>query len=609
MQAILQPFLSQKPAAKLIRRTARQQWRLIGLNLASSLVEAVSEGGTMAIVFFAVKVLSAPESSPITFSNQTFLARWPELVTLMNGLSGSQLFLILLALAVLLQALQSYTKFLNNLSTSYFSARCRAIVTARIHSQLLSLKYACASSYKVGDLTDHAFWGPESIRNQIEQYSNMLVGGMLCFTYLVVLTKISSWLLVLVAVIGFLITLLQRRLLPKIREKAQGVTTEQVSISSRITENFQGLRLLHSSGQLDVADQQLQEGMSKLETQLRGQGRIMAIIGPFTSFLPILAIALLAALSLLFLGGNSSNILPSLVTFVFALQKLNSRISMINANLNQLAENRGRLNRLNEILSPEGKQFRRLGGITFKKLEQAIHFENVSLQYEQGLEPALNNISFTLPKGQMLALVGPSGAGKSSIADLLIGLYAPTAGQILVDDTPLEHLDLGSWQSRLGVVSQDTFLFNATIAENIAFGTPGSTTSQIQEACIAAQALEFIQSMPDGLITLVGERGYRLSGGQRQRLSLARAILREPELLVLDEATSALDSQSERLVQEALERFEDNQTVLVIAHRLSTIVRANQILVFESGRIVEQGTHESLILKAGCYSRLWSLQN
>ena len=404
----------------------------------------------MAIVFFAVKVLSAPESSPITFSNLTFLARWPELVTLMNGLSGSQLFLILLALAVLLQALQSYTKFLNNLSTTYFSARCRAIVTARIHSQLLSLKYACASSYKVGDLTDHAFWGPESIRNQIEQYSNMLVGGMLCFTYLVVLTKISSWLLVLVAVIGFLITLLQRRLLPKIREKAQGVTTEQVSISSRITENFQGLRLLHSSGQLDVADQQLQEGMSKLETQLRGQGRIMAIIGPFTSFLPILAIALLAALSLLFLGGNNSNILPSLVTFVFALQKLNSRISMINANLNQLAENRGRLNRLNEILSPEGKQFRRLGGITFKKLEQAIHFENVSLQYEQGLEPALNNISFTLPKGQMLALVGPSGAGKSSIADLLIGLYAPTAGQILVDDTPLEHLDLGSWQSRLG---------------------------------------------------------------------------------------------------------------------------------------------------------------
>ena len=609
MQAILQPFLSQKPAAKLIRRTARQQWRLIGLNLASSLVEAVSEGGTMAIVFFAVKVLSAPESSPITFSNLTFLARWPELVTLMNGLSGSQLFLILLALAVLLQALQSYTKFLNNLSTTYFSARCRAIVTARIHSQLLSLKYACASSYKVGDLTDHAFWGPESIRNQIEQYSNMLVGGMLCFTYLVVLTKISSWLLVLVAVIGFLITLLQRRLLPKIREKAQGVTTEQVSISSRITENFQGLRLLHSSGQLDVADQQLQEGMSKLETQLRGQGRIMAIIGPFTSFLPILAIALLAALSLLFLGGNNSNILPSLVTFVFALQKLNSRISMINANLNQLAENRGRLNRLNEILSPEGKQFRRLGGITFKKLEQAIHFENVSLQYEQGLEPALNNISFTLPKGQMLALVGPSGAGKSSIADLLIGLYAPTAGQILVDDTPLEHLDLGSWQSRLGVVSQDTFLFNATIAENIAFGTPGSTTSQIQEACIAAQALEFIKSMPDGLNTLVGERGYRLSGGQRQRLSLARAILREPELLVLDEATSALDSQSERLVQEALERFEDNQTVLVIAHRLSTIVRANQILVFESGRIVEQGTHESLILRAGCYSRLRSLQN
>jgi ATP-binding cassette subfamily B protein/subfamily B ATP-binding cassette protein MsbA len=218
-------------------------------------------------------------------------------------------------------------------------------------------------------------------------------------------------------------------------------------------------------------------------------------------------------------------------------------------------------------------------------------------------------VSLTLPKGQMLALVGPSGAGKTSIADLLCGLYTPTAGQIWIDCTPLGELDLASWQQRLGVVSQDTFLFNATISENIAFGTPGATQAQIEAACQAAQAEDFIENLPHGYATLVGERGYRLSGGQRQRLSLARAILRQPELLILDEATSALDSQSERLAQQAIERFERNHAVLVIAHRLSTIVRADQIVVLEGGRVVQRGTHSSLLAEGGLYQQLWQQQS
>jgi subfamily B ATP-binding cassette protein MsbA len=265
--------------------------------------------------------------------------------------------------------------------------------------------------------------------------------------------------------------------------------------------------------------------------------------------------------------------------------------------------------RLNEILSRQNKQFRRQGGVPFRGLQQQVCFQQVSLRYAPELQPALQEISFSLPRGQMLALVGPSGAGKSSIADLLTGLYAPTGGHILIDGTPLDQLDLASWQQRLGVVSQDTFLFNATIAENISFGTPGATPAQIVAACQAAQAAGFIESLPQGYDTLIGERGYRLSGGQRQRLSLARAILRDPELLILDEATSALDSQSERLVQEAIERFERNHTVLVIAHRLSTIVRADQILVLEGGRVVQRGSHASLLAEVGTYSALWQQQS
>jgi ATP-binding cassette subfamily B protein/subfamily B ATP-binding cassette protein MsbA len=207
-----------------------------------------------------------------------------------------------------------------------------------------------------------------------------------------------------------------------------------------------------------------------------------------------------------------------------------------------------------------------------------------------------------------VALVGSSGAGKSSIADLLVGLYDASEGQILIDGTPLPDFDLISWQQHLGVVSQDTFLFNATIAENISHGSPNSSRAEIVAAAEKAQAHGFISDLSDGYDTLIGERGYLLSGGQRQRLSLARAILRNPELLILDEATSALDTQSERLVQQAIDQFERQHTVLVIAHRLSTIVKADQICVLEKGQIVEQGNHQELLERKGIYASLWRQQ-
>lgn len=608
-QPILRPLLSDKPAAQLIRQTARQQWRLIVLNLSSSLVEALSEGATLGVVFLAVEVLSAPAGTPFDWSTNALVAWWPEMATWLNGLPSTALFISLLTMAVLLQGVQSLTRYLNLVSVGYFAARCRALVTARIHSQVLSFSFPCASSYKVGDLTDYAGQGPEAIRQQIENTSGLVVASLLVFTYLAFLVGISPWLLVAVLMIGGLISLVQKQLFPRIRAGSKAVSLAQVAISSRITEDFQGLRLLHSSGQLDAADQRLASRMGELEFQLRRQVRRLSVVGPFASFLPILAIALIAALSLLLLGGRSSGVLPSLVTFVLALQRLNVRLTSLADIANRLADNSGRLNRLNQILSSNDKQFRRQGGEPFTTLQRQICFEQVSLCYSPELPAALSEISFTLAKGQMLALVGPSGAGKSSIADLLTGLYAPSSGRLLIDDVPMDQIDIASWQQRLGVVSQDTFLFNATIAENIALGTPGATLELIRSACEAAQADRFIKALPDGYHTLVGERGYRLSGGQRQRLSLARAILRDPELLILDEATSALDSQSERLVQEAIERFERDHTVLVIAHRLSTIVRADQILVLEAGRVVQRGTHNFLVAQQGLYQHLWLQQS
>jgi len=205
--------------------------------------------------------------------------------------------------------------------------------------------------------------------------------------------------------------------------------------------------------------------------------------------------------------------------------------------------------------------------------------------------------------------VGSSGAGKSTIADLLLRLYDPSGGSIVADGKAINDYSLSSWRQRLGVVSQDTMLFTNTVRENIRFGRADAADADVEAAARLANAHEFIAALPDGYDTVVGEGGHGLSGGQRQRLALARAIIRQPEILVLDEATSALDSASEELIQKALEAFSRERTVLVIAHRLSTISRADQILLVEGGRVVESGKHQELLDRDGHYARYWRLQS
>jgi subfamily B ATP-binding cassette protein MsbA len=225
----------------------------------------------------------------------------------------------------------------------------------------------------------------------------------------------------------------------------------------------------------------------------------------------------------------------------------------------------------------------------------------VDFGYDPG-ELVLHNISLTIEQGKMTALVGASGAGKSTLADLIPRFYDPTQGKILIDGVDLREFDINSVRRRLAVVSQDTFIFNTSVRNNIAYALEGVDEEAIREAARLANALEFIEDMPEGFETQLGDRGVRLSGGQRQRIAIARALLRNPEILILDEATSALDSVSERLIQESLEKLSVGRTVIAIAHRLSTIVRADKVVVLEQGHIVEQGTYDELLQQHG---KLW----
>tara|TARA_Y100000996_G_C22501097_1_gene634464 strand:- start:25 stop:1203 length:1179 start_codon:yes stop_codon:yes gene_type:complete len=242
------------------------------------------------------------------------------------------------------------------------------------------------------------------------------------------------------------------------------------------------------------------------------------------------------------------------------------------------------------------------------EFNSSISFKNVSFTYEDSIKPAVKNLSFEINKGEYVALIGPSGAGKSTTLDLIMRFCNPQTGCIKIDNNDLSNISKQSLRDKIGIVPQDTILFNDTVKNNISYGSDNNNFKDIENAANAANALDFINEMSDGFESIIGERGTKISGGQKQRISIARAIFKNPEILILDEATSALDSELENKVKEAIDNIVKNRTVIVIAHRLSTIINADKILVFKDGEIVDSGKHKDLIKNSAIYTKLYNSQ-
>jgi ATP-binding cassette, subfamily B, bacterial MsbA len=588
------------PAYRLIAATALRNWLLLTVNLLSNLLGALLEGSTIGVIYLAIALISkGPDSQTLSPTLKQFLSIFP--------LPTEVLFVGLLGSAVVLQALLALCNYSNNVTAVYLSAKAQPQVTGRVFEQIMSFSFACASQYKIGDLVMFATNASSTVYELIQILNGLVVNLIFNIVYAVILVQLSPLLALVAVVLAFILVIIQQQLLPRIRSTAHLLVSAQVELSKHITENIQALRLLHTFGTQKRATDEVAQLLREVQIQLQRRARIYYFPEPILDVFPILSLAILAALAY-HTSNSPTTFLPLLVTFLLALQRLSVRLRGVAGAFTQLADQSANIHRLNSILSTQDKQFALVGGQRFEALQTDICFEEVELSYTDDQLLVLQDLNFSIPKNQVTALVGQSGAGKSSIVDLLIGLYQPSSGQIIINGKGLQEYNQVSWRKHIGVVSQDTFIFNCSILDNLRYGAPEATHEEVVEAAKAAQAHQFILDLPDGYETVVGERGYRLSGGQRQRLALARAVLKKPEILILDEATSALDSESEQLIQQALAAFQKDRTVLVIAHRLSTIVDANQILVFEKGQLVEQGNHKVLMQKQGRYSYYWNLQ-
>jgi subfamily B ATP-binding cassette protein MsbA len=296
-----------------------------------------------------------------------------------------------------------------------------------------------------------------------------------------------------------------------------------------------------------------------------------------------------------------------IMALLFVLFRMAPRVSAVNLGRQSLAVSLAILGHVKSIMDETSEPSIVSGDRAFTGLKKSIELKDVQFSYGRGV-PVLQDMAFTIESGKVTAIAGTSGAGKTTLVDLILRLYDPTEGSILVDGVDLKELDLSSWRRSIGVVSQDVFLFNETVAYNISLGRSDVTQKMIQEAAKQAYADEFIQQWPQGYETNIGDRGLNLSGGQRQRLALARAILLQPEILILDEATSSLDSESEKLIHDYMNEIRGKSTLIVVAHRLSTIRDADQIVVIENGKVAEQGDWDTLVAGSGVFANYYQLQ-
>ena len=475
------------------------------------------------------------------------------------------------------------------------------------HIQSLSLGYF--NRQKTGNITSIVINDVEHLQIALgATFQKLFVEPINVITF-VSLLFIISWKLALIALIiiplaGIAVIGIGK----SIRRKSRRTQKKVADIMQILSETLSSIRIVKAfANEKNEVSKFSKESKNYFKLLLR-RGRLDLLAGPITE-----SFGVVIGVILLWYGGTEVLMQRGLnpedfIRFILILFSILGPIKQMgNVNL-RIQTGYASAERIFSLLDTPKDIIEHSNPVQLKSFNKHIEFKNLSFEYEESEGLVLSNINFKINKGEVVAIVGPSGAGKSTIADLIPRFYDPKDGEILIDQENIKKLSLASLRKNMGIVTQDVILFNDTIKNNIAYAQPKATMESIINACKAANALEFIEEIPEGFEAIIGERGVKLSGGQKQRIAIARALLKNPPILILDEATSSLDTESEKKVQTAIEALLKDRTALIIAHRLSTVQTANKIITIEKGRISEIGTHDELYSNDGLYRKLYDIQ-
>jgi len=479
----------------------------------------------------------------------------------------------------------------------------------KLYSHIQSLSLGYFNRQKTGNITSIVINDVEHLQIALgATFQKLFVEPINVITF-VSLLFIISWKLALIALIiiplaGIAVIGIGK----SIRRKSRRTQKKVADIMQILSETLSSIRIVKAfANEKNEVSKFSKESKNYFKLLLR-RGRLDLLAGPITE-----SFGVVIGVILLWYGGTEVLMQRGLnpedfIRFILILFSILGPIKQMgNVNL-RIQTGYASAERIFSLLDTPKDIIEHSNPVQLKSFNKHIEFKNLSFEYEESEGLVLSNINFKINKGEVVAIVGPSGAGKSTIADLIPRFYDPKDGEILIDQENIKKLSLASLRKNMGIVTQDVILFNDTIKNNIAYAQPKATTESIINACKAANALEFIEEIPEGFEAIIGERGVKLSGGQKQRIAIARALLKNPPILILDEATSSLDTESEKKVQTAIEALLRDRTALIIAHRLSTVQTANKIITIEKGRISEIGTHDELYSNDGLYRKLYDIQ-
>lgn len=597
-----------------ILQLARPYWPQIGGGMISSIINVLSGG---IAIWFAASFIStlfgataqAVESVALAsdWSNINEYLKWVTYHYITGGDKVSALRAV--ALVVLVSYfIKSLTYYITWVLNGWVQVRVIRNLRNMIFDHFLYQPLAFYHTRRTGDMISLAMNDVMQVNNALTTTFRPLIIEPLNIVVYIGLLFVIQWKLTLISILvapitGFFIVKISQSL----RRKAKRTQVQLGEVTSRMTETFSGIRIVKAFNAETVESGRFHNETQKLLRLMFRQVRLQGVNLPITEMLGVTM-----AVSLLYYGGLqvlqyhtiTSEDFMRFIALLFALFQPIRNLANVNVPIQTGIAAGERIFGMLDVKS----DIRDLpDAVALPPFESKIEYHDVNFRYAQSTIPAVTEINLTINKGEVVALVGASGAGKTTVADLLPRFYDVSSGKITIDNLDIRQVTRFSLRAQLGIVSQETILFNDSIHNNIAYGMEKSR-AEVIEAAKLAHAHQFIEEMDNGYDSVIGERGTRLSGGQRQRLAIARALLKNPAILILDEATSALDTESERLVQQAIDRLMKNRTAIVIAHRLTTILNADKIVAMDRGKIIEVGAHQELLAKGGLYKKLYQMQ-